>query len=722
LITANRTRFAAAIACFILASCGGSSSGVDDVISSAKASAVVRASTSDSNGKVTLPLEVLSSGGSYTVTTTVNAPSGQSATRLWMRIHNLAFDNEASVQVNDGPWIAVSNQSASIEGGGKAYGGIGGGFSTLKLSVPITSAQNGTNTVRFRFNGTDGVVSGYRVLGFNLRDASSNNLVDEGSNFQWTDPTTWKPGYPSTTDISAGEQLWRTATIVDSPLNHSTLQAHCMDCHAQDGRDLYKFNFSDNSIMQRSMFHGLNETQGKQIASYIRTLTAKYGVPGSNCRPWNPPYQPGDKLDSRPRTDWTCGAGIDSVMDNDLDSQRWIFPDGINKDAVATGKQINLREIPISFQLPDWMHWLPRIHPKDAWGDYFTNSNLNKEYAGDGGGSATYNMRSVLASGGSSYVTDPKSLFLNQLYYWGVEYGERFQPPSKGVDYLYTIDQQKRIYSTVQWQLMKSWELAQDFNLETLCPTAYRNAGAPKAESRSWCGQWRFAFDVSPHIQKFPPENSMFGSTVAHYYFANAWYELQILLNPGSGAHNVHLPVDWQYTYGLVDDLSRNSGRLEPMRNLLLVVKGSQEMDNGVGVTDVNRGWTTRDTSPLDVWKFGANGIWKDASDSTRTAVVNAFLNTWLDRSESFDVNTWQRVDQAGGSNTCGWSERRLCWSWYVPGQLALGMTSSVDFPTNVFQQIPQMRTDGVDGGLLNRFAAELGRMYPNGNYASLMH
>ncbi|MGV7247304.1 hypothetical protein, partial [Caballeronia sp. M23-90] len=82
-------------------------------------------------------------------------------------------------------------------------------------------------------------------------------------------------------------------------------------------------------------------------------------------------------------------------------------------------------------------------------------------------------------------------------------------------------------------------------------------------------------------------------------------YYLQILLNPGSGAHNVHMPTDWQYAYGLLNNLYQASGRPEPIRNFLYVLKGAQEMDNGVGVTDVQRGWTIRDSSPLDVWNGG---------------------------------------------------------------------------------------------------------------------
>ncbi|MCY0389009.1 hypothetical protein OVY01_17800 [Robbsia sp. Bb-Pol-6] len=671
-----------------------------------------------------LPLEVLGTAGSI-VTVQLPVPTGSTATKLWMRVNNLSYDGKGSVQINDGPWITLTNATVAIQGSGKYYGGIGGGFDTLKLTVPITGGVDGVNTIRFRFNQTDGISSGYRVLGFNLLDGNGTYLAASTA-FKIDDPATWVGLETDTANIAAGLKLWQTATLQNSALTTSTIQAHCMDCHSANGSDLQRFNYSNYSIVTRAVFHGLTDAQGVQIASYIRSLSATLGVPGSNCRPWNPPYQPGPGLDSSDVKNWTCGAGLDAVSDRDADTLKSIFPNGITKTAIAPSGHLNAREIPISLQLPDWNHWLPRIHPKDAWGSYFTNSNLNKTYNGEGGGSATYNLRANLTTGGANYAQEKTGDFFNDLYYWGVEYGERFTPPNMGVAGLYTLAQQEKIYGTVQWQLVKSWELAQDFNLETNCPIAWTQKGAPasKLEARGWCGTWRFLFNVSPHALDFPPLNSMFGSPVAHYVKANQWYEMQLLLNPGNGVHDVHLPMDWQYVYGVIDNLSGASGRVEPARNLLFVVKGAQEMDNGVGVADVNKGWTTRDTSPLDVWKYGQSGIWKGTSSATELAVVNAYLSNWVDVSTSFDLNVWQRlgVNPAVGEAGCMWSIRSLCWSDYVPGTyIGLYATTSANFPSWAYTQIPQMRQDGVDGTQLNRFATWLNAAYPRGGFQALV-
>lgn len=680
--------------------------------------------TSAQTGVAVMPLEVMGIAGSV-VTVKLNVPNGSTAKRVWLQANNLSYDAKGSVKVNDGPWVDLTNANVAIEGAGSAYGGIGGGFDTLKMSVAVSGAVNGSNLVSFRFNQTDGVSSGYRVLALNLRDASGNNLVDS-SNFAQDDPTQWTPPRNTAADIAAGAQLWKAATLFESPINPGhQLQAHCMDCHAANGSDLQRFNYSNYSIAVRAQFHGLTSDQGAQIASYIRSLNSTLGVPGPHCRPWNPPYQPGPGLDAGDVRNWTCGAGLEAVSDSDLDTLNAIFPSGISKSAIATGGHLNAREIPISLQLPDWNHWVPRIHPKDAWGDYFTNSNLNKMYAGEGTGNSTYNMRAQLAAGGAAYATGRSGDIFNDLYYWGDQLGDHFTPPNEGTSGSYTIAQQKNLYGTAQWQLLKSWELAQDFNLEAQCPAAWGAHNAPKIEARGWCGYWRFVFNVSPHILGFPVNASMFGSPVADIMKANQWYEMQLLLNPGNGAHLVHLPLDWQYAYGLFDDLSSASGRTEPARKLLFVVKGAQEMDNGVGVTDVNRGWTTRDTSPMDVWDFGQSGIWKGVAPATEQSVVNAFLETWLDRTTSFDVSTWQRLgtNPASGESTwCGWSIRSLCWSDYVPGTLRGDTPTVENFPTWAFNRIPLMRTEGVDGTQLNRFANWMNSAYPSGNFQSLVH
>jgi hypothetical protein len=55
----------------------------------------------------------------------------------------------------------------------------------------------------------------------------------------------------------------------------------------------------------------------------------------------------------------------------------------INPDLFRLDGNLNAREIPISLQLPDWNSWLPRVHPKDAWGSDFAQSEFAALYDGE---------------------------------------------------------------------------------------------------------------------------------------------------------------------------------------------------------------------------------------------------------------------------------------------------------------------------------------------------
>ncbi len=102
-------------------------------------------------------------------------------------------------------------------------------------------------------------------------------------------------------------------------------------------------------------------------------------------RPWNPPYQPGPGMQTRAAAELAAGAGLDWVLDDDSKTLRSLFQvhDGtaVPVAVFAPDGDLKLREIPIALQMPDWNHWLPQVHPLDAWGDRFAASEFNRMYA-----------------------------------------------------------------------------------------------------------------------------------------------------------------------------------------------------------------------------------------------------------------------------------------------------------------------------------------------------
>jgi hypothetical protein len=65
--------------------------------------------------------------------------------------------------------LPINNDTVTIAEPGKTFGGIGG-FATLAMTLPLANGivVDGHNTIRFRFDRTDGFASGYRVLAWNF--------------------------------------------------------------------------------------------------------------------------------------------------------------------------------------------------------------------------------------------------------------------------------------------------------------------------------------------------------------------------------------------------------------------------------------------------------------------------------------------------------------------------------------------------------------------------
>ena len=187
---------------------------------------------------------------------------------------NAARGAKASLRLNSGAWIDLTNETVDCYDHEAAYGCLNGAYHTVRLKVALAtlgSLQAGNNTLTFRFNGTDGLTSGYRVLEFNLLNGSGNPLLEESS-FTQDSPATWQPPLNTAADITEGKRLWQQASLRPGNMTQ-TIKATCGGCHTRDGRDLKYFNFSNHSIEQRAKFHGLSDEQGQQIASYIRSLT-----------------------------------------------------------------------------------------------------------------------------------------------------------------------------------------------------------------------------------------------------------------------------------------------------------------------------------------------------------------------------------------------------------------------------------------------------------------
>jgi hypothetical protein len=316
-------------------------------------------------------------------------------------IHGLGFTNKASVSINGSQWIPLNNTTVifprKFE---RVWTGIGGFQTTLTMVLPFATnniVPSITNTVKFKFNDITKQTIGYRVLNADIVRRQDTGEKEHTFKHGWAnspiykasfitntvynytpvtlattkvidDPKNWTPASSDPVVINQGKDLWFNGNISERGV---ALNSKCGDCHFTDGYDLKYFNYSDKSIIARSKYHGLSEQQGLALASYIRSLDVPYQEKG---RPWNPLYQPGPGMSTVPIDSWAAGAGMDWVLADDIESFKYIFPNGTTNGVVYNGivqpidfkKSYNIHEIPIAMQLPDWNHWLPIAHLKDS--------------------------------------------------------------------------------------------------------------------------------------------------------------------------------------------------------------------------------------------------------------------------------------------------------------------------------------------------------------------
>ncbi len=609
-----------------------------------------------------LPIEVLTGDNpanptlfpnGFTKAVTVTVANAANAKKFWMQVYNLSYQDKASVQINNSAWVTLNNTTTVVLQPGKRYGGIGGANRTLKLTfdIPAGVVVIGDNVIRFKFNRTDGESMGFRVLNFNFWDAADAPLLPNPP-LPVEDPNTWVAPLNTPADIAEGETLWRSRNIMtNNPLDPTPFKASCADCHSQSGYDLKFFNFSNTSIVERARFHGLSQTQGQKIASFIRALP--FENPG---RPWNPPYQPGPGLEAKPVDEWAAGAGVEAVLENDADIGAFLPGSGANPDAIdaiidgARVKKFNVREIPVSVELPDWNHWLPRVHPIDSMGvttfelspNFLYYDKIRKGLLGTLPGFTRdqyvqKQLRRDLDDWAYSFAPDSKS---NEFAALG---------PSGNVPF--TKKQVVEQYAAAIWSASKLFEIMHEFELEELGRTFYGLQG----ESRQWISN-RHLFNFSPHLLGMSNAFPVTGdgrAELTNLYFANTWYWLQVILNPGArnSITGGWATIDWDYTSTIMGNLAQESGGKEPLRTLLLAHKGLDNGDDGYGPDGRNTGgangawwgWDLRDNS-AQLANYWQQGWWENLSVPAKKPALTALYQAWLEKNGSFTVDQWRKL------------------------------------------------------------------------------
>ncbi len=658
---------------------------------------------------------------------------------------NLTNDSrgaKASFQINQGDWIDITNAIAlNIASPAKEFQGFDGGFQTVRASFELPELAEGEHTIRFRFNGTDGFTSGFRIIEFNLIN-QDQKLLDQSS-FELEDPNSWLPPIDTAEAIAAGKDLWQNAVLQTSPLNSQALVAGCSDCHTKSGRDLAYFGFSNYSIQQRSLFHGLSELQAQQIASYIRSLEVKTPEKG---RPWNPPYQPGVGLDDQEEYDWAAGAGWDAVV-TDRSMLGFMFPQGYDTQAKVDAalklkSTLNIRELPIPIQLPDWNSWLPDTHPLDYWGESFAESD---------GVTAFKAAMDSLATDREANIADRNvvSLVESLLKDTWNEYFAPMGGPQPCIQYVKKREADTLRYSRMDditgneppyntpfscedglvslnhWLSVKNWEIMHENQLEEITSELY-----PYGEKRGWFGRQRNVFEMAPHRSADNSNSFKHQTRGQGAYESNAWYQLQLILNAGHRDPYTWFPQDWFYTGNwLALNGERNgnvnvstffvSNHLKMLQNLDTTGPDSLGVDKGPG----KAGWWVAFTTPwrlesrlYDKSGFPLSGL-DEYDPALRVKVLNSLLKAWFDKTSSYPISELPRHDNPDERAT---SNKYEHIDYIVPTEIPDNANCFYSCPNHgyiardFYRAMYQFRELGVDSTLRGEIIDWLKQVWPH--------
>jgi hypothetical protein len=689
--------------------------------------------------QISLPVEVLGAEGKVvTRTFNLSAQEASSAVRLWLQVNNLSYQNKGSIKINNGAWVSLNHQTVNMQAQEKARGGmVHGGFNTIRFSIPAAGLITGSNTISFRFDLSDAISNGYRVVRFNLLDAGSNKIL-AADRFKEDDPATWVAPYTDATSIAQGKNLWYNGVLKSNYLPTGRkgfwysaelkpmelMNAKCSSCHTQDGRDLEIFSYSNESIVERSKFHMLTEDEGKKIASYIRSLSSTKPNVGRWGRPWNPPYQPGPKVATMPIRQWAAGAGLDAVLDEDKDMVPYMFPNGVSQEEVYkhfdSEKSVDRTILPLAIQFPDWKHWLPMVHPMDAYNknNYYLNestgpNNPNKNYR---------ELRTYLETNAPAGFPN-KAELLDKIHilhnhfrffveqggtvkdHWRTRDGDATKNLNDGVPREMAATSLARLFA------VKNFEIVQEFEIESKAALFNPN---DQVQPRQWPGDEYNVFEVPPHFQACVDNNcNQFKGqpTETGMYESTNWYQLQMVINGGDGFISHNSPVDYNYHPDFITKACNSSGVNEPMRyyHSMNVMYQTRTWSKGDS-PNTGKGFRIRVMGPWNIYGItdgnqfngfapGEFAKTLDKVEPGMTAwVMNAMLRQFLTEVNKphNSLSIWNRTPD-GDDNSLDRADKTLADIMDAVQRTERQETFFVHYAAKMYYYIPRFQKLGVD-------------------------
>lgn len=587
------------------------------------------------------------------------------------------------------------------------YPGVAWRLNGLKKNITVTSPT----TFTFTISEADGKLPETKAYtGVFVAKA----LIDPDS-FTQIDPTTFTA--PAGSNAVTGAALANAEnSLLDPFYPGQNIKAACTSCHWAGLRDLKRMGFSNQSIIVRSMFHGLSEQQGKDIAAYVRANTGT-----TVGRPYNPPFQPCPAADTVDARDWPFACSYKDILPYDIGMWEGLFgSDGVSAADFAPNLSDSRawRNQRIHLPLIDWSQWLPAIHPMDSYGraefsgvagyPYWPTSGikvaydeLRSAYTGKCPTPTCANENDATGNPGAvNYYKERWSKLGGRaltVYKTGNPGGAcagGFPPDFDCVangDTTLQNDLVRIGYSGAQWSATKMLEIVDEFDLARYGTSYYPDAGTGRVIP------WSGAFTQSPNLLRIIKSNGIpgleDGTPAAEKFISMQWYQLAAVLNPNTNiwGFDTISPLDVGYTHGYFKDLYYTGGVRVPFltvqwmqqnfrRLINRVPDGSNSQSSWRGLDLINITMiTSPDHSPN--WTAVQASERQATHSSVTDAVSTAFWNmvggltsngtggTFTTGQWSYwNGNTWTNTNLGvAGNNTLGGA----MWHTLIYGQAA---------------------------------------------------
>ncbi|MGL5004238.1 MAG: hypothetical protein ACRDAM_14970 [Casimicrobium sp.] len=309
---------------------------------------------------------------------------------------------------------------------------------------------------------------------------------------------------------------------------------------------------------------------------------------------------------------------------------------------IDKNKTINIREMPIALQFPDWNDWLPHQHPLDALGETLFNDTAGVR--GKPLPVAFVELDTFLSSAPIAQLIASGDLYskLNDFTSASANFSNTIQVAAEASGLITEVVRP----SLANWSAIKQWELMQKYGLEDKAPLVHGTYG----ERRSWLTMRRNVFEIAPHRSAANDINFEYQSVSVGKYLSTAWYQLQLTINAGNRKGINLWPVDWNYQPDHILGLySRGGGPQHPLRYLASHTKMYQQFADG----DVMQN-TALGLRQIHIQRYvpgrGHGVILDSLTQPLRLNAYEALLKATMDVLEVYAPQDWERGEPDGGS------------------------------------------------------------------------